>query len=229
MAPLRASVPIFASHPADQLAVGCFVAPGLGSLSRKEVAALLASADVAGNGAHKAVLLPVVDGKLGGKLGEQLAALAVPFWRQMREPAARDGDALIVYMSDQQQSCQLLGGQLRLAAAQCSRAREHLVFDSDKFVWIVDFPLFERNDEQQLASTHHPFTAPIKVDEEMLFKVSAEKNLKFVFFKKKTLCQNNLNDLLKIRGQHYDLVSNERRNEREKKILNSQNTGFEWC
>lgn len=37
-----------------------------------------------------------------------------------------------------------------------------------RFVWITDFPLFEREDDGTLSSTHHPFTAPHPEDEELL-------------------------------------------------------------
>lgn len=29
-----------------------------------------------------------------------------------------------------------------------------------KFLWIVDFPLFEKGEDGSITSTHHPFTAP---------------------------------------------------------------------
>ncbi|UMM34743.1 hypothetical protein L5515_007682 [Caenorhabditis briggsae] len=54
--------------------------------------------------------------------------------------------------------------------------------------WVVDFPLFSF-EEGQLVSTHHPFTAPVEKDKEMLFESDNQK-------------------LLQITGQHYDLVMN---------------------
>ncbi|CAO4379259.1 unnamed protein product [Caenorhabditis nigoni] len=54
--------------------------------------------------------------------------------------------------------------------------------------WVVDFPLFSF-EEGQLVSTHHPFTAPVEKDKEMLFESDNQK-------------------LLEITGQHYDLVMN---------------------
>ncbi|XP_074102503.1 aspartyl-tRNA synthetase, mitochondrial [Cotesia typhae] len=54
-----------------------------------------------------------------------------------------------------------------------------------EFLWIVDFPLFEKNDDGSIASTHHPFTAPHPDDIQYLET-----------------------DPFNVRGLHYDLVLN---------------------
>ena len=55
-----------------------------------------------------------------------------------------------------------------------------------EFVWVVDFPLFEWNeDEKRFDSVHHPFTAPVPED---LLKLET--------------------DPLHIRSQAYDIVLN---------------------
>ncbi len=54
-----------------------------------------------------------------------------------------------------------------LAPLRCRLAKEMKLYDEDafEFVWIVDFPLFEWNeDEKRYDSMHHPFTAPIEED-----------------------------------------------------------------
>lgn len=57
-----------------------------------------------------------------------------------------------------------------------------------KFLWVVDFPLFSRNeDTNELESTHHPFTAPIKEHEHLV---------------------KTMKDLDSVTGLHYDLVLN---------------------
>lgn len=53
------------------------------------------------------------------------------------------------------------------------------------FCWIVNFPLFKRDEEGNLTSSHHPFTAPVDEDLKLL-----EKNPE------------------KIRAQAYDIVLN---------------------
>jgi aspartyl-tRNA synthetase len=88
-------------------------------------------------------------------------------------------------------------GKLRLALADrldeklvSNKPGANLLRDKKKFsfLWIVDFPLFTRNEETNLLeSTHHPFTAPIKEHLEKL---------------------KNKQDLEHITGLHYDLVLN---------------------
>jgi aspartyl-tRNA synthetase len=57
------------------------------------------------------------------------------------------------------------------------------------FLWVTDFPLFEKNDENEIVPCHHPFTQYNKEDEK--------------FFESK-----NKKDLLSIRSRSYDLVLN---------------------
>ena len=72
------------------------------------------------------------------------------------------------------------------------QVRAHLgkmAFDLDpltySFLWVQDFPLFEKNNEGYLVSSHHPFTRPVEEDLPRLFS-----------------------DPLSVRGEHYDLVLN---------------------
>jgi aspartyl-tRNA synthetase len=58
-----------------------------------------------------------------------------------------------------------------LAPLRCKLGKELKLYDegSFEFVWIVDFPLFEWNeDEKRYDSLHHPFTAPVDEDLEKL-------------------------------------------------------------
>ncbi|MDG2395098.1 aspartate--tRNA ligase [Candidatus Thioglobus sp.] len=56
--------------------------------------------------------------------------------------------------------------------------REQLAKDMDLFdkewapIWVVDFPMFDQNDDGSLSAIHHPFTAP-SVDAETLEKTAA--------------------------------------------------------
>lgn len=54
-----------------------------------------------------------------------------------------------------------------LAPLRCKLARELKLYDPSRFefVWVVDFPLFEWNeDEKRYDSLHHPFTSPVQED-----------------------------------------------------------------
>ncbi|RUO77084.1 aspartate--tRNA ligase [Idiomarina seosinensis] len=44
----------------------------------------------------------------------------------------------------------------------------NLVSDEWRPLWVVDFPMFEENDDGSLAALHHPFTAPVNVTPEQL-------------------------------------------------------------
>jgi aspartyl-tRNA synthetase len=58
-----------------------------------------------------------------------------------------------------------------LAPLRCRLAKDLKLYDKNsfEFVWVVDFPLFEWNeDEKRYDSLHHPFTAPVYEDLEKL-------------------------------------------------------------
>lgn len=61
-------------------------------------------------------------------------------------------------------------GQLRLFAAQRYNDRHGLLNPKDfRFLWVVDFPMFEWDeDEQRWMAAHHPFTSPRDEDLEKL-------------------------------------------------------------
>ena len=72
---------------------------------------------------------------------------------------------LVLFGADQAAKVLPVLGRIRLLAAAHAKAIPEGVF---KFTWVTDFPLFERNDEGQLASVHHPFTAPLPEDVPLL-------------------------------------------------------------
>jgi aspartyl-tRNA synthetase len=74
---------------------------------------------------------------------------------------ANDEDLILLVADDEK------AANKALAPLRCKIARDLKLFDEGtfKFVWIVDFPLFEWNeDEKRYDSVHHPFTAPIVED-----------------------------------------------------------------
>jgi aspartyl-tRNA synthetase len=75
-----------------------------------------------------------------------------------RTMEAGPGDALLIVADEVKVVSQVLG-QLRLQLGQ------PLGHDELAFLFVVDFPVFERTDEGDLAPAHHPFTAPRDVDE----------------------------------------------------------------
>ena len=98
-----------------------------------------------------------------------------------------DGDIVFFAASEWERACTILG-RVRLDAAQLLVQRGKLVIDPNdyKFLWVIEFPLmiFDQ-DEGRYVSSHHPFTAPVAEDVDLLDT-----------------------DPKQVRGQHYDLVLN---------------------
>lgn len=71
-------------------------------------------------------------------------------------------DNLILLIADAEKNA-----NKALAPLRCRLARELKLYDENifEFVWVVEFPLFEWNeDEKRYDSLHHPFTAPVLED-----------------------------------------------------------------
>jgi len=74
---------------------------------------------------------------------------------------AKDGD-LFLFVADKEAAA-----NKALAPLRCKLARELKLYDQQhfEFVWVVDFPLFEWNEDQKrYDSLHHPFTSSIEED-----------------------------------------------------------------
>ncbi|MCK5472993.1 MAG: aspartate--tRNA ligase, partial [Planctomycetes bacterium] len=78
---------------------------------------------------------------------------------------AKDGD-LLLFVADKE-----VTANKALAPLRCRLGKELKLYDEKKFefVWVVDFPMFEWNeDEKRYDSLHHPFTAAVPEDLEKL-------------------------------------------------------------
>jgi aspartyl-tRNA synthetase len=74
---------------------------------------------------------------------------------------AKDGD-LLLFVADSEAAA-----NKALAPLRCRLGRELKLYDESSFafVWVVDFPLFEWNEDQKrFDSLHHPFTCPVEED-----------------------------------------------------------------
>ena len=126
---------------------------GGGRRSRKEIEELVATAQSYGAGGL--AWLKVEDKGLQSPIAK--------FFRRedLQEIAARmeagAGD-LLLFVADKAQLTHEVLGQLRLHLAQ----QEGLIKQGDyRFLWVVDFPLLEYDEEQKrYVAMHHPFTAP---------------------------------------------------------------------
>ncbi len=94
---------------------------------------------------------------------------------------ARAGD-LVVLIAGERKTTNTTLGAIRGELAR----REGLITDQWKFCWVVDFPLFQWDEqERRFVSEHHPFTSPKATDLELLES-----------------------EPLKVRANAYDLVLN---------------------
>jgi aspartyl-tRNA synthetase len=78
---------------------------------------------------------------------------------------AKDADLLLL-VADKKQAA-----NKALAPLRCKLGRDLKLYDRNRFefVWVVDFPLFEWNEDQKrYDSLHHPFTAPMYEDVDKL-------------------------------------------------------------
>jgi aspartyl-tRNA synthetase len=134
-------------------AVKCIVAPGCAEYSRKDVDALTESAKALG-AKGLATLAVTTEGLKGtaAKFVKPEEAEAVK-----SRVGAKEGD-LILFAADQRAVVNKVLGGLRLIL------RDKLdLADPDlmAFAWVVDFPMFAWNDEEQKwDAEHHPFTMP---------------------------------------------------------------------
>jgi aspartyl-tRNA synthetase len=71
---------------------------------------------------------------------------------------ATTGDVLLIVADELKTALEVLG-RLRLELGQPD---DH---DELAYLFVVDFPVFERNDEGDWVPLHHPFTAPVDVDQ----------------------------------------------------------------
>jgi aspartyl-tRNA synthetase len=82
----------------------------------------------------------------------------------LQKMKARKGDAVFIVAHKKEVVSRALG-ELRLHLA-----RKFNLIPQDRFelLWIVDFPLFERDEAGRLSPTHHPFTSPQPQDISLL-------------------------------------------------------------
>jgi aspartyl-tRNA synthetase len=79
----------------------------------------------------------------------------------IRRFEAKEGD-LMLFVADMESVVNKAMAPLRV---KLGRELELFKPDDFKFVWIIDFPLFEWNeDEKRYDSLHHPFTSPVEED-----------------------------------------------------------------
>ncbi len=138
-----------------------FVAPGAARYSRREVDEIVEQARQLG--ADGLVWARVADG--GVQSSALKAAGEAAIRRSLELAGAGAGDLLVMAAGPLEAASRLLG-QLRLNLAR----KENLLKPDDfRFLWVVDFPMFEwLKEEQRWEFMHHPFTSPLESDAALL-------------------------------------------------------------
>jgi aspartyl-tRNA synthetase len=124
---------------------------GLAGLSRKEIDLLTEEAQ--SYGAKGLAWIKVKDG---------FESPITKFFPQgvleemARRLNAEEGD-MMLFVADREEVVLDVLGRLRLSIAK----RQNLIRDGFRFVWILDYPLLEWDDEEgRFQAMHHPFTSP---------------------------------------------------------------------
>jgi aspartyl-tRNA synthetase len=136
--------------------VKAIAVPGGAALSRKETDALAEWAK--GLGAKGLAVTKVTASGFDTGVAKFIQPVAAKI---IERTGAKEGD-LLCFAADRPKIVHKVLGELRL-----KMARDLKMTPSEEFawVWVVDFPLFEWDDEEKrYTSTHHPFTAPLDAD-----------------------------------------------------------------
>jgi aspartyl-tRNA synthetase len=137
--------------------VKAIAVPGGAKMTRKETDALAEWSK--GFGAKGLAVTKVA---AGGVLDTGVAKFLQPIAAKLIErTGAREGD-LLAFAADRPKVVHKVLGELRLKLARDLKLPPSTEF---AWVWVVNFPLFEYDEEEKrFTSTHHPFTSPLDGD-----------------------------------------------------------------
>jgi aspartyl-tRNA synthetase len=136
--------------------VKAIAVPGGQKLSRKETDALAEWAK--GFGAKGLAVTKVTASGLDTGVAKFLAPIA---GKLIERIGAKEGD-LLCFAADKPKIVHKVLGELRLKMARDMKLAPSTEF---AWVWVVDFPSFEFDEEEKrFGATHHPFTSPLDGD-----------------------------------------------------------------
>jgi aspartyl-tRNA synthetase len=149
----RSEFRVFQSAIGSGGVVKCIVTPGCAEYSRKEVDALTESAKALG--AKGLATLAVTAGGLKGTAAKFVTPEEAEAVKS--RTGAQEGD-LILFAADQRAVVNKVLGGLRLIFRDRLKLADP---NLTAFAWVVDFPMFAWNEEEQKwDAEHHPFTMP---------------------------------------------------------------------
>ena len=149
---LKAGFEVFKKVVEGGGVVKALVAPGCGEYSRKQITDLEAVAKVYGAAglAWMKVTAAGLEGGVAKFYADQAAAISASL-------GAKQGDLILMVGADFRKACVSLG------AVRTQLGKDLKLADPNefKFCWIIDFPLFEWNEEEKKWDpAHHMFTMP---------------------------------------------------------------------
>ncbi len=166
--------------------VGAIAVPGAASYSRKQIDELTEWVKRPQVGAKGLVYIKVEE---GGAFKSSIDKFFSPEDLGVIANAveAKEGDLILVLCGNDKRKVQVQLGTLRIELGNRLGLRNPKVFAP---LWVVDFPLFEWNDEEnRWNAVHHPFTAP------------KPEHLDYFF-------SDNNEDIAKVCANAYDFVLN---------------------
>ena len=152
---------VFKSAVADGGRVKMVCVPGGAVLTRKQLDTLTFDAKKFG---AKGLAWAKLGGEAGtGAMGGPIAKfVSADHQAEIRKlTGANDGDLLLAVADKQEIGWRVLGEVRQILARQLNL----IPADKHNFLWVVDFPCFERDATAgRLIARHHPFTAPLDED-----------------------------------------------------------------
>lgn len=136
--------------------VGAIVAPGCASYTRKQLDQLTEWVKRPQIGAKGLMWVKMeADGSFKSSVGKFFDDAALKSWADRAQ--MKPGDLMLILAGDTMKTRKQLG-ELRLEMGQRLGYRDPNTFSC---LWVIDFPLFEWDDEtQRYYAMHHPFTSP---------------------------------------------------------------------
>lgn len=187
-------IKVFAATAANRGIIRALRVPGGAALSRKQIDDYTSFAGI--YGAKGLAWFKINEGEMQSPLakfldGDKQAEL-------IKLSGAQVGDIIFVVADKEKVVCDALG-QLRLKVAA---DLDMIPKDSYSFAWVVDFPLFEYAERDNVFTpSHHPFTMPAYEDIHLLDEYNADPE-------KHRAGHPNDNPLKRVRALAYDLACN---------------------
>ncbi|MGI6559588.1 MAG: aspartate--tRNA ligase [Limnochordia bacterium] len=152
---------IFARTAASGGTIQGLNAPQAGSFTRRELDELV---EVAGTFGAKGLVWLVFDSEgVRSPIAKFLSEAEIDALRERLQ--VQTGD-LVLLVADERQAALEVLGQMRLFLG---RKLDLIPQDQFSFLWVLDFPLFEWDEEEKrFVSVHHPFTSPLDEDLELV-------------------------------------------------------------